>query len=151
MTRQPRRWRPTLARRAAKTRQIVIGMRSHSPTRHPGPGSEASQSCNSQRCVFFEHRPPPFPRLARQAGERGGQPGATTNPTRQMPARPILISCGSAVPINVGAALPSGVLPIFCLRGCCCFLPGRNVLDSRPAHTPGSCWCQALFYILPGG
>ena len=52
-------------------------------------------------------------RLARQAGERDGQPGATVTLTQARPARLIPIFCGSADPIMVaGVTLPMLVLPM---------------------------------------
>src|ERR1700731_3282537 len=98
MTGQRRRWRPALARcrRAAKSRQVVIAMagrpepvtRRRDSVRPGGP-----KFCKSGYCESFEHRSPPFPRLARLAGERDGQPGATIALTRPKPARSILNFC----------------------------------------------------------
>src|ERR1700722_12364307 len=51
-------------------------------------------------------------RLARQAGERDGQLGATIPLTRRKPARLILMSCGNACPVIAGVTLPKVLLPM---------------------------------------
>src|ERR1700721_761946 len=58
MTCQHRLWRPTLARGAATTPRIVIGMRSLKPMRHHVPRPKTSEFCES-----CEHRSPPCPFL----------------------------------------------------------------------------------------
>src|ERR1700737_643254 len=59
MTRQHRLWRPALARGAATTPRIVIGMRSLMPMRHRVPQLKTLAFCES-----CEHRSPPCPLCA---------------------------------------------------------------------------------------
>ena len=87
-------------------------MRSLRPMRHGLPPPETLEFCTPEFCVSCEHRSPPLPRLARQAGERDGQCGATISLTRRKPARLILISCGTANPVTAGFTLPMVVLPM---------------------------------------
>jgi hypothetical protein len=80
VTGERRRWRPALAsdRRAAKSRKVVIGIGWEASLTGSGrdpPGLNRPESCESgfhksgsrESC---EHRSPPLPHLARQAGER---------------------------------------------------------------------------------
>jgi hypothetical protein len=132
MTSQRPGWNPSLALRAAKTRKVVIGMGidEAGPAQRNAPRLQRSDSskaeackpeiCKAGFCESFEHRSPPFPRLARQAGERDSQLGATITLTRRKPARLILIFCGITSPTPVGPALPKVVLPM------CCFESARR-------------------------
>jgi len=84
VTGERRGWRPAPARcrRAAKPRQVVIGIGCVGKAGLAQPGRDAlrlhrPEFYESGFCESFEHRSPPLPRLARQAGERGSQLGAT--------------------------------------------------------------------------
>jgi hypothetical protein len=59
----------------AKIRQVVIGRRNLRQR-----GRRVTRPNKPESCESFEHRSPPLPRLARQAGERDGQLGATITP-----------------------------------------------------------------------
>jgi hypothetical protein len=85
MTSQRQGWNPALALRAAKTRKVVIGIADVGKPNLVQPKRDAlrlnrPEFCKSGFCERFEHRSPPLPRFARQAGERDDQLGATATP-----------------------------------------------------------------------